>query len=136
MPASGLVEVRQIGPLSLFLVHLRACEATAAHFALARSDSCAYYFDLSLTSTPTFAIASSPPRSHRAFSSSRERGLGSFSLPSNLIAELTRRLSTYVTTFCSCSLDIPAVYYLLGRGTTSRSFPIVVLPRVHWQQHM
>ena len=30
----------------LFISILRACEATAAHFALARSDSCAYPFDL------------------------------------------------------------------------------------------
>lgn len=39
----------------------------------------------------------SPSRPHRAFSSNQERGRGSYSWPSHLDSELTRRVTTYVT---------------------------------------
>ena len=47
--------------------------------------------------SPSSVLTSSPSRSHRAFSSIRERGLGSFSRTSISISNPTRRPSTCVT---------------------------------------
>ena len=85
----SLASSRSIGP-SPFPFRLRACEATAAHFALTRSYSCDYRFDFSPSPSfvlaivlpmPAFANASlSPTPPPRAFLSTRERDFGPYHL--------------------------------------------------------
>ena len=94
-PASGFDETSQIGPfppLRLVCVLVRQPRPTSRSLIP---------FRVLITSTSAspklaIAIASSPPRSHRAFSSIRERGLGPLTSTFHIISELIRRLSTYI----------------------------------------
>jgi hypothetical protein len=148
---SGLVEGQANRPSSPFLFLLRDCEATVAHFSLARADSCACLSFRHRSPSPSLVLAivhprqcpfsSSPSPFHHAFAGGCAINncqpafpLGSIS-PSISNSELTRRVSTYVTLLssslstCIAALNIPGIrlyHTVFGRKNT-RTVPSAIL---------